>query len=149
LQVSRIFAEHGHRSAITMESIARRTERETVSMHTITVVTLLFLPATFLGVSHCDLASSVSLEDRSDADKKQTFFQSGVFQWAERQEIAGDWFFRTDVFGLFMAICVPMTVFTLCFWLVMNTLARMKARRKVSEDRMAAEAMAQPHATPV
>jgi hypothetical protein len=51
LQVSRIFAEHGHRSAINMESIARRTERETVSMHTVTVVTLLFLPATFLGVS--------------------------------------------------------------------------------------------------
>jgi hypothetical protein len=42
-----------------------------------------------------------------------------------------------------------MTVFTLCFWLVMNTLARMKARKKVSEDRIAAEAMAQPQATPV
>jgi hypothetical protein len=49
--VSRIFAEHGHRSAINMENIARRTERETVSMHTVTVVTLVFLPATFLGVS--------------------------------------------------------------------------------------------------
>lgn len=49
--MSRIFAEHGHRSAISMENIARRTERETVSMHTVTVVTLLFLPATFLGVS--------------------------------------------------------------------------------------------------
>jgi hypothetical protein len=34
-----------------MQDIAHRTERETVSMHTITVVTLLFLPATFLSVS--------------------------------------------------------------------------------------------------
>jgi small-conductance mechanosensitive channel len=79
----------------------------------------------------------------------QTFFQSGVFEWAERQEIAGDWFFRTDVFGLFMAICVPMTILTLCFWLVMNTLARMKARKKLSEDRTVVEAVARPQVTPV
>ncbi|KAK4040357.1 hypothetical protein C8A01DRAFT_15750 [Parachaetomium inaequale] len=62
LQVSRVFAEHGHKSAINMENIARRTERETVSMHTVTVVTLLFLPATFLGVSsslsHSHLSST-------------------------------------------------------------------------------------------
>ncbi|KAK4150283.1 hypothetical protein C8A00DRAFT_37121 [Chaetomidium leptoderma] len=127
LQVSRIFAEHGHRSSINMEDIARRTERETVSMHTVTVVTLLFLPATFLG----------------------TFFQSGVFQWAETPEIVGDWFFRTDVFRLFMAICVPMTALTLVGWLVVNTSSKMKPRRKASEDDMAAEAMTRSRGLPV
>jgi hypothetical protein len=64
--VSRIFAEHGHRSAINMENIARRTERETVSMHTVTVVTLVFLPATFLGVSSS--SSSAALHSAPPED---------------------------------------------------------------------------------
>lgn len=130
-----------------MESIARRTERETVSMHTITVVTLLFLPATFLGVSTFPLNPQ---QRGSVAYLQQTFFQSGVFQWADRPEIAGDWFFRTDVFRLFMAICVPMTFLTLCGWVIVNTMARMKAQRKVSEDAsMAAEVMTRPRGLPV
>ncbi|KAK3897873.1 hypothetical protein C8A05DRAFT_38548 [Staphylotrichum tortipilum] len=107
LQVGRTYAEHEHRASINMERIARRTERDTVTMHTITIVTLVFLPATFL----C------------------TFFQSGVFQWADMQEISGDWLFRTDVFRLFMAICIPMTVLTLCGWAAVNTLARTRARK--------------------
>lgn len=131
-----------------MENIARRTERETVSMHTITVVTLLFLPATFLGVS--PLSPPNQHERESVAYLQKTFFQSGVFQWADRPEIAGDWFFRTDVFRLFMAICVPMTFLTLCGWVIVNTMARMKARRKASEDAsIEAEAMTRPRGFPV
>jgi hypothetical protein len=56
----------------------------------------------------------------------QTFFQSGVFQWADKPEISGDWLFRTDVFRLFMAICIPMTALTLCGWAVMNAIARLR-----------------------
>ena len=45
---------------MTMESIARKTQRETVSMHTITVVTLVFLPATFLAVRPSRFLPSIS-----------------------------------------------------------------------------------------
>jgi histone acetyltransferase (RNA polymerase elongator complex component) len=37
-----------------MNSIAKRTKQQSVSMHVITVVTLLFLPGTFISVSICD-----------------------------------------------------------------------------------------------
>lgn len=50
LQVSRIFAEHGHESSKSMESIAKKTAQETVSMHIVTILTLLFLPGTFVAV---------------------------------------------------------------------------------------------------
>jgi Mg2+ and Co2+ transporter CorA len=40
------------RITVDMHKIAKKTERETVSMGIITAVTLLFLPGTFMSVSH-------------------------------------------------------------------------------------------------
>lgn len=45
-----MFAESAHRSADEMQHLADKTSRETASMHIITVVTLIFLPATFVAV---------------------------------------------------------------------------------------------------
>jgi len=63
LQVSRIYAEHGRKSAIFMQKIAIKTEQETFSMRVITVLTMVFLPATFLTVS----SGSVSLQSSPPA----------------------------------------------------------------------------------
>ncbi|KAK4224911.1 hypothetical protein QBC38DRAFT_484327 [Podospora fimiseda] len=112
LQVAQMFAEIGTQSSVTMQSIAYRTERETVSIHVITVVTLLFLPATFLS----------------------SFFQSGVLQWQDTQVFTGQWFLRTEVFKLFISICIPMTVLTLLVWMCVSYWGRLQSRRKLAAD---------------
>lgn len=61
----------------------------------------------------------------------QTFFQSGIIQWKETPEIVGEWLFRTEVFRLFMAICLPMTILTLFCWLLVNFYARVETSKEV------------------
>ena len=58
MRTSEKFAKAAHESARTMEAwterthdIAEKTERQTVSMHVITFLTLIFLPGTFVSVS--------------------------------------------------------------------------------------------------
>lgn len=48
--MSRAYAEEAKQSATYMEDTAFRTANERVSMHIITVVTLIFLPGIFLAV---------------------------------------------------------------------------------------------------
>ncbi|KAK3997449.1 hypothetical protein QBC44DRAFT_94719 [Cladorrhinum sp. PSN332] len=112
LQVTQMFAELGTQSSVTMQSIAYKTERETVSIHVIAIVTLLFLPATFLS----------------------SFFQSGVLQWQDTQDFMGQWFFRTEVFQLFVVICIPMTITTLLVWLFVSYWGRLQFSRKLAAD---------------
>lgn len=45
-------ADRMEKLAVDMHEIAKKTERETVSMRIITLVTLFFLPGTFMSVSH-------------------------------------------------------------------------------------------------
>jgi hypothetical protein len=59
MQASEVFARRAQESAVKMEAmtlnmndLARKTKQETVSMRVITLVTLFFLPGTFIGVSH-------------------------------------------------------------------------------------------------
>lgn len=71
-----------HQSALRMESltritgrIAEKTERETSSMHIITLVTLVFLPGTFVAVRYGLPQIWQLLTDQ------QTLFGSGLYQW--------------------------------------------------------------------
>ncbi|WZH40683.1 hypothetical protein QYS62_001621 [Fusarium acuminatum] len=48
VQVSHMFTESSHIQSEKMEQIAYKTEKETISMHVITCVTLAFLPGTFV-----------------------------------------------------------------------------------------------------
>jgi hypothetical protein len=52
VQVSHMFTESSHIQSEKMEQIAYKTEKETISMHVITCVTLAFLPGTFVAVSN-------------------------------------------------------------------------------------------------
>lgn len=49
--ISQLFLIAAHQTAADMRKIADKTERETASMHIITLVTLIFLPGTFVAVS--------------------------------------------------------------------------------------------------
>ncbi len=51
MKANRILAEQAGATAKNMEDIAVKTKLETVSMRIITLVTLFFLPGTFISVS--------------------------------------------------------------------------------------------------
>ncbi|KAK0669224.1 hypothetical protein QBC41DRAFT_224283, partial [Cercophora samala] len=93
-----------HRSAITME-------KETVSMHVVTVVTMLFLPATFIS----------------------TFFQSGIIQLRETEGFEGQWMLHMEAFALYIQICIPLTAVTMFVWFLVNYRAKLKSIRTLSE----------------
>lgn len=73
MEASKVLAGKAHDSTRSMEAITRemhviaqKTKQETVSMRTVTLVTLFFLPGTFISV--CRWLSSQSVADsRADA----------------------------------------------------------------------------------
>ncbi|KAI1212738.1 uncharacterized protein F4807DRAFT_414287 [Annulohypoxylon truncatum] len=95
-----------------MHEIALKTGHQTVSMHVITVFTLLFLPGTFLA----------------------TFFSSGILRWYdEEDELANStysWATEHDRLLLYLEILVPMTVLIIVGWLILY----LKSRDKDSEE---------------
>lgn len=58
VQISHMFTESSHIQSEKMEKIAYKTEKETISMHVITCVTLAFLPGTFVAVSNYVMSHS-------------------------------------------------------------------------------------------
>lgn len=95
------FTEQMHKSTLNMESvtesmhvIAQKTEKDTSSMHVITIVTLLFLPGTFVA----------------------TFFGSGLFQWDEANPEMSFPIWKGEFFKLFAKICFPLMGATITIW---------------------------------
>ncbi|KAF4460055.1 serine threonine kinase [Fusarium albosuccineum] len=87
VQISRIFTESSHAQSEKMERIAYKTEKETISMHVITCVTLAFLPAMFVA----------------------TFFQSGLVEVNQNSTGVNNAVkFHSNAFGLFAGICFPL-----------------------------------------
>ncbi|KAK3316574.1 hypothetical protein B0H66DRAFT_298763 [Apodospora peruviana] len=115
-----------------MHNIAVKTKQETLSMHVITVFTLIFLPGTFIAVRiflhhhhrHYDTSSLTvsSLES-------QTFFSSGVLNWNDEGLLDSDWVVRGSAVRLFMSICLPMMAIIIAGWAAMYMVARQRARR--------------------
>jgi hypothetical protein len=56
IRTGEYFAQSAHDSAKVMERMAVKTKQETVSMHSITILTLIFLPGTFLAVCRASCA---------------------------------------------------------------------------------------------
>jgi hypothetical protein len=105
---------------VKMHNVAERTEHETVSMHVITIFTLIFLPGTFVSVRYGlpFLKDSVSTALTSC----QTIFSSGILAFDDDNGDAygaqmGDWQIRWSALKLFFAVCVPLMVVTILSWL--------------------------------
>ncbi|RYP32958.1 hypothetical protein DL767_004974 [Monosporascus sp. MG133] len=94
---------------VQMHKIAVKTEQETISMHVITIFTLIFLPGTFLA----------------------TFFSSGVLNWNDEGLLDSDWVLRSEALKLFLFICVPLMIVILAGWSLMYIVVRRK--RKATE----------------
>lgn len=119
-----------------MHTIAIKTKQETLSMHVITVFTLIFLPGTFIAVRHYQARwgaqwSGATVHDThlTAASRTQTFFSSGVLHWDEDGTLGSDWVVRGEGIRLFLSICLPMMAIIITGWAVMYGIARRWARR--------------------
>ncbi|KAI1765771.1 hypothetical protein GGR53DRAFT_489010 [Hypoxylon sp. FL1150] len=127
-----------HTMSEKMHDIAVKTNNQTVSMHVITVFTLVFLPGTFLAVSLLRLFLSSSRT--ALINTRQTFFSSGILRWYESDdEEAGSrytWETERDRLVLFVEIAVPMMVLIIVAWLALYF--RSKAKRNEEEEQQQA-----------
>ncbi|KAK4140569.1 uncharacterized protein C8A04DRAFT_14831 [Dichotomopilus funicola] len=115
---------------VEMREIAIKTKQETLSMHVITIFTLIFLPGTFIAVSLTPLLSFVpKIRNLTSHPFAQTLFSSGVLRWDEDGTLGSDWVVRNDGLRLFVSICVPLTIVTISIWAAMYSLARRWARK--------------------
>ncbi|OTB12726.1 hypothetical protein K445DRAFT_305013 [Daldinia sp. EC12] len=106
-KVSEYFASSAKISSNRMEDIAIRTEQETVSMHVITIFTLIFLPGTFIA----------------------TLFSSGVFHWDDDGSLGSDWVIRRNALKLFFSVCIPMMTIILISWSLLFIYMRRKRQK--------------------
>ncbi|RYP54452.1 hypothetical protein DL768_000758 [Monosporascus sp. mg162] len=116
---------------VKMHRIAAKTEQETISMHVITIFTLIFLPGTFLAVR---LAAPHLFSDLCTAalTSWQTFFSSGVLNWNDEGLLDSDWVLRSEALKLFLFICVPLMIAIIAGWSLMYMVVRSK--RKATES---------------
>ncbi|KAI6313895.1 hypothetical protein MCOR14_002265 [Pyricularia oryzae] len=104
--ISQLFLIAAHQTAADMRKIADKTERETASMHIITLVTLIFLPGTFVA----------------------TFFGSGLFQWDDNDPELEFPRWKPEYFKLFAGICFPLMTITILGWLMASSFGAKKSR---------------------
>ncbi|KAK3347004.1 hypothetical protein B0T25DRAFT_292699 [Lasiosphaeria hispida] len=116
LDIAQRFQETARRSADQMQIIANKTKLETASMHVITVVTLIFLPATFVAVYLMT----------------QTFFQSGAIQWSDAPpDMTGTYKYSSEGFRLFAWVSAPVMAITLGVWLMVYLTMRRGLKREI------------------
>lgn len=134
-RIGESYAQLAKASTDKMERLTLKTKHETVSIHVITILTLFFLPATFIAVRTglsslldffrlCQTGFSLFLTGC------QTFFGSGVIEF-EKEESTGQlgyWTVRWGALKLFGLVCAPLTCFVLSAWAV--TYYRSRRRQK-------------------
>lgn len=127
MEINKLFTLSGHRisermeeSAMRMENvtdrmlgIARATARDSASMSVITLVTLVLLPGTFLGVR---MVTSSMKSSADSLTSNQTFFSTPIIGTPEDGNQS--WTINWSVFILFIKICAPMTLLVMLIWAV-------------------------------
>ncbi|RTE80741.1 hypothetical protein BHE90_004789 [Fusarium euwallaceae] len=115
VQIGRIFTESSQTQSEKMEGIAFKTEKETISMHVITSVTLAFLPAMFL----------------------TTFFQSGLVEInRDAKYITEAVSLHLHAFELFITICLPLMCFTFGLWILLFNCLSARARARAGLEKV-------------
>ncbi|KAF2115662.1 hypothetical protein BDV96DRAFT_612335 [Lophiotrema nucula] len=116
MKASEFFAKEAKASADNMEiitsemhEIARKTKKETVSMRIITLVTLFFLPGTFVA----------------------TFMSTDIIRFSDKRRD-----FQPKALKIYLAISLPMMAATFLAWFVLYRIARYREKHtgRVSRD---------------
>lgn len=112
-----------------MQDIADRTEKETVSMRIITLVTMFFLPATFISVSVPCLCSKTRLTI------VKTLMSTDIVKFKENEKV-----YSSSALKLFLTVALPMTFFTFCAWYIVywwvNNRERLQRARKHLQEKL-------------
>lgn len=114
-----------------MRELAVKTKQETVSMRIITLVTLFFLPGTFISVSWLRGGKPEVVESYPDL---QTLMSTDIVRFDRSIKI-----FSPPALNLFLAISLPLMFFTfvawyLVYWWVDNTKKKEKSKEKSSSQ---------------
>jgi ABC-type Fe3+ transport system permease subunit len=102
-----------------MHFLAVKTKQETVSMRIITLVTLFFLPGTFISVSYLILLYKLVSKDSFPGPKfshrltveGQTIMSTDIIQFQDSKEI-----FSLGALQLYLAITLPLMALTFAAW---------------------------------
>ncbi|KAM0209506.1 hypothetical protein ACHAPQ_011929 [Fusarium lateritium] len=120
VQVSHMFTESSPIQSEKMEKIAYKTEKETISMHVITCVTLAFLPGTFVALPLI-----------------KAFFQSGLIEINQAASgVQGAVTFHPGAFKLFASICFPLMFVTFVLWVLLFKYLARRAKRREQEGKV-------------
>lgn len=162
VELGKLFAVNAHESAARVEGmtaemhastqrmekltsdmgrIARKTERETASMPIITLVTLVFLPGTFVAVGW---PSGRALLLTPILTAMQTLFGSGLYQWDDDHPEMAFPMWKQEYFNLFAKICFPMMFGVILIWFLCYALARRKGKTRDEEAQVGMEAQEKP-----
>jgi len=113
-QLNFFLAQRAQTSATNMErmteamhTIAHQTKMEAANMRIITLVTLFFLPGTFVSVS-----IALKFSDVFKLIKKQTLMSTPIVHYPDDQRIINH-----DALLLFLAMALPLLVITVVVWL--------------------------------
>ncbi|KAH7324610.1 hypothetical protein B0I35DRAFT_475844 [Stachybotrys elegans] len=112
MRIGEYFARHAKVSTDNMEILTIKTKQETVSIHVITVLTLFFLPATFVA----------------------TFFGSDIVEFTEEGTGLDPKGWKTKWAGLslFGLICGILTALVLCLWSAIYCITKRRRMNKVA-----------------
>ncbi|MCJ1391816.1 hypothetical protein MMC18_004683 [Xylographa bjoerkii] len=105
-----------------MNDIARKTKIETTSMKVITLVTLFFLPGTFISVGRTFLSTLMSTE---------------IFQADATRSGGPDPYARLNPIQVYLALSLPLTVAVLLFWACFHLWEMRHEKQKKSQHKAA------------
>ena len=117
----------------SMHEIAKKTKQETVSMKIITLVTLFFLPGTFISVSH----STISTHYRRRGPNReltvkyhylQTIMSTDILQFTNNKED-----FSLRALQIYLAVTVPFMALTFGAWRILYVLTRRRELTRANE----------------
>jgi hypothetical protein len=102
-------ATNMERMTEAMHEIAHQTKMEAANMRIITLVTLFFLPGTFVSVS-----TVRNFESDSELTEKKTLMSTPIVHYPDDHRII-----NRDALFLFLAMALPLLVVTVVVWLAL------------------------------
>ena len=135
IEASQRVAKESHASTLKMErmttsmqDIARKTKHETVSMRIITLVTLFFLPGTFISVKTAPL----SYTDPSTNKCIQTIMSTDIIQFQSVQQSGK--IFQLGALQLYLAITIPLMLITFGAWFIVYRCIKHRETKRYDDN---------------
>ncbi|EMR67339.1 hypothetical protein UCREL1_5671 [Eutypa lata UCREL1] len=112
MRTGEYFAHHAKVSTEKMEELTVKSRQETISIHVITILTLIFFSGTFVA----------------------TFFSSGIIDFGSGAERLWNWNTKWGAMQLFVIVCGPLSTLVFIAWAVAYFVARRRPNAAVSNS---------------